>query len=282
MIAKPFIKYVGGKGQLLLEIIPRIPKNINTYYEPFLGGGAVFFNLKPKNAILSDVNVELIRTYHAVRDNYKQLFALEKAFKDAYGDLITEESFKILRDIYNDKIVSKVRYPILLQKAYLFIYLNKTCFNGLHRVNKKGEFNVPFNHNFYTTVLDSSNLYSCNQALQGKYVSFQDFRSILNCPEEGDFVFLDPPYMPISATSDFTNYTSSGFTYNDLLDLKKFCAILDGKKVKFMLCNSDCQLVHELFEDYKVELVKAKRSINSDGGKRGKINEVLITNYEVS
>jgi DNA adenine methylase len=281
-LPKPFLKYAGGKQQLLPEIIPRIPKDFKRYYEPFLGGGAVFFKLRPKDFLISDVNKDLIRTYHAIRDNFKILFLVEKAFEKSYGDLINEETFYILRDIYNGKVTSKVRFDLLLQKAYLFIYLNKTCFNGLHRVNAHGDFNVGFGKTFYDSVLDNNNLFHCHKHLSQGQIQYVDFREVLKCPEEGDFVFLDPPYMPISATSNFTNYTADGFTYNDLCDLHRCCLELDAKGVKFMFCNSDCELVHSMFEEFNVELVEARRSINSDGEKRGKINEVLITNYEVN
>ncbi len=266
----PIVKWVGGKRQLMFELLKNMPENYNRYFEPFIGGGALFFELQPDNAYISDMNEELINLYQVVRDNVDELIA------DLQKHDITKEYFIEIRNI--DRTEEYKNWSDI-QKASRFIYLNRTCFNGMYRVNSKGEFNVPFGHYKNPRILDENNLINCSNLLQRTEIKHADFSEILKKVEKGDFVYFDPPYVPLSETSSFTSYTKDGFDLDMQFKLRDVCDELDSMGVKFLLSNSDTKLVNELYENYNIKKVFASRQINANADGRGKITEVLVRNY---
>lgn len=267
----PIVKWVGGKRQLMFELLENIPKSYNRYFEPFIGGGALFFELKPNNAYISDMNEELINLYQVVRDNVEELI------KDLQKHDISKEYFMQIRNIDRTK---KYQNWSDVKKASRFIYLNRTCFNGMYRVNSKGEFNVPFGNYKNPRIIDENNLINCSNLLQKTEIKNADFSKILNYIQEGDFVYFDPPYVPLNETSSFTSYTKDGFDIDMQFKLRDICDELDSMGVKFMLSNSDTKLVNELYANYEIKKVFASRQINANPNGRGKITEVLVKNYD--
>lgn len=266
----PIVKWVGGKRQLMFELLNNIPQNYNRYFEPFVGGGALFFELQPDNAYISDMNEELINLYQVVRDNVNELI------KDLKKHEISKEYFMEIRNIDRR---SEYRNWSRIQKASRFIYLNRTCFNGLYRVNSQGQFNVPFGHYKNPRIIDENNLINCSNLLQKTEIRHADFSEILKKVKKGDFVYFDPPYVPLSETSSFTSYTKDGFDMDMQFKLRDVCDELDSMGVKFLLSNSDTKLVNELYENYNIKKVFASRPINANADGRGKITEVLVRNY---
>lgn len=266
----PIVKWVGGKRQLMYELEINMPKTYNRYFEPFIGGGALFFYLQPDNAYISDMNEELINLYQVVRDNVDELIT------DLQKHDISKEYFMEIRNI--DRTEEYQNWSNI-QKASRFIYLNRTCFNGMYRVNSKGEFNVPFGHYKNPRILDENNLINCSNLLQRTEIKHADFSEILKKVKKGDFVYFDPPYVPLSETSSFTSYTKDGFDMDMQLSLRDVCDELDSMGVKFLLSNSDTQFVNELYENYNIKKVFASRQINANADGRGKITEVLVRNY---
>ena len=268
--AYPIVKWVGGKRQLMFELLKNMPVSCNRYFEPFIGGGALFFELQPDNAYISDMNEELINLYQVVRDNVDELIT------DLQKHDISKEYFMEIRNI--DRTEEYENWSDV-QKASRFIYLNRTCFNGMYRVNSKGEFNVPFGHYKNPRILDENNLINCSNLLQRTEIKHADFSEILKKVKKGDFVYFDPPYVPLSETSSFTSYTKDGFDMDMQLSLRDVCDELDSMGVKFLLSNSDTQFVNELYENYNIKKVFASRQINANADGRGKITEVLVRNY---
>ena len=266
----PIVKWVGGKRQLMFELLKNMPKNYNRYFEPFIGGGALFFELQPDNAYISDMNEELINLYKVVRDNVDELVA------DLQKHDISKDYFMEIRNI--DR-TDEYKNWSEVKKASRFIYLNRTCFNGMYRVNSKGEFNVPFGHYKNPRILDENNLINCSNLLQRTEIKHADFFEILKKVKKGDFVYFDPPYVPLSETSSFTSYTKDGFDVDMQFKLRDVCDELDSLGVKFLLSNSDTKLVNELYENYNIKKVFASRQINANADGRGKITEVLVRNY---
>ena len=266
----PIVKWVGGKRQLMFELLKNMPENYNRYFEPFIGGGALFFELQPENAYISDMNEELINLYQVVRDNAVELIT------DLQKHDISKEYFMEIRNI--DRTEEYKNWSNI-QKASRFIYLNRTCFNGMYRVNSKGEFNVPFGHYKNPRILDENNLINCSNLLQKTEIKHADFSEILKKVKKGDFVYFDPPYVPLSETSSFTSYTKDGFDIDMQFKLRDVCDELDSIGVKFLLSNSDTKLVNELYENYNIKKVFASRQINANADGRGKITEVLVRNY---
>ena len=266
----PIVKWVGGKRQLMFELLKNMPENYNRYFEPFIGGGALFFELQPVNAYISDMNEELINLYQVVRDNVDELVA------DLQKHDISKEYFMEIRNI--DRTEEYKNWSNI-QKASRFIYLNRTCFNGMYRVNSKGEFNVPFGHYKNPRIVDENNLINCSNLLQKTEIKHADFSEILKKVKKGDFVYFDPPYVPLSETSSFTSYTKDGFDMDMQFKLRDVCDELDSMGVKFLLSNSDTKLVNELYENYNIKKVFASRQINANADGRGKITEVLVRNY---
>lgn len=267
----PIVKWVGGKRQLMFELLENMPKSYNRYFEPFIGGGALFFELQPEKAYISDMNEELINLYSVVKNNVYELIDELKKHK------ISKEYFMNIRNIDRTKEYKKWS---AIQKASRFIYLNRTCFNGMYRVNSKGEFNVPFGNYKNPRIIDENNLINCSNLLQKTEIKNADFSEILNCIQSGDFVYFDPPYVPLNETSSFTSYTKDGFDIDMQFKLREVCNELDSMGVKFMLSNSDTKFVNEVYENYNIKKVFASRQINANPNGRGKITEVLVKNYD--
>ena len=262
--AKPFVKWVGGKRSLSKAISVRMPTSFNDYYEPFLGGGAIFFKLQPNRAFISDLNLDLIITYKVVRDKPLGLIKL-----------LSEHKAKHCKDYYYAiRQNSNSSNPVEI--AARFIYLNKTCFNGLHRVNSKGEFNVPIGSYSNPNILDEENIIACSNALKKAEIKYQDFRDIT--PKAKDFVYFDPPYQPIKHDS-FTSYTKSDFKELEQIKLFEKCIELDRQGVYFLLSNSDSEFIKKLYRYFKIDIVSAPRTINCKADSRQGASEVLIRNY---
>lgn len=266
----PIIKWAGGKRQLMFELLKNMPKSFNRYFEPFIGGGALFFELQPENAYISDVNEELTNLYSVIKNNPNDLI------EDLKKHEISKEYFLQIRSIDRDHKYKKLSD---IQRASRFIYLNRTCFNGLYRVNSQGQFNVPFGHYKNPRIVDEHNLLNCSNLLQKTEIKNTDFSEILNHVKKGDFVYFDPPYVPLNETSSFTSYTKDGFDIDMQFKLRDVCDELDSMGVKFLLSNSDTPLVNELYENYNIKKVFASRAINANANGRGKITEVLVRNY---
>ncbi|MCB0336146.1 MAG: DNA adenine methylase [Bdellovibrionales bacterium] len=266
----PFVKWAGGKRQMLPELRKRVPKKFNRYFEPFVGGGALFFDLLPESAVLNDSNRELINVYHVVRDQVDELIEdLSQHRHDA-------DYFYELRDA--DRSEEYVQWSAVT-KASRFIYLNKTCFNGLYRVNQKGFFNTPFGKYVNPKILDEANLKVCSSALKSVTLVCDSFLDLEQDIEEHDFVYFDPPYVPLSETANFTGYQADGFDLDMHIELRNLCRRLSEKGVQILLSNSSAPLVTELYKGFKIKKVQANRAINSQGAKRGSVFELLISNY---
>lgn len=275
---KPFVKWVGGKRQLLAQFRLRNlfpPEKFdpvkNTYFEPFVGGGAVFFDLLPKNAVLSDMNLELVTTYNVIKDNVENLIKSLKKHK------VNKEYFLKTRS----KDISKLSD---IEIASRFIYLNRTCFNGLYRVNKSGQFNVPFGKNKNPLICDEVNLRRVSQALKNVTIKHQDYKEVLKKAKKGDFIYFDPPYYPVSKTASFTSYTKDAFLDKEQIELRDVFVELHKRGCFVMLSNSDAPFINKIYSEIKdkkiqIHKVEAGRAINSKGSGRGKILEVVITNY---
>ena len=273
--SKPFLKWAGGKRQLInqyknLQILP--PNNFNynsNYFEPFLGGGAIFFHLNHQNSFLSDLNEELVITYNAIKNNVLELISSLKCHKNNL------EYFKEIRSL-------KISEMNNLEIASRFIYLNKTCFNGMYRVNKSGQFNTPFGNYENPMICDIENLLSVSKSLKYTSIKHSHFREIKKFIKTGDFIYFDPPYDPISKTSQFTSYTKFNFSEQDQIELRDFAYQLSKSGCYVMLSNSDTNFINSIYSElpnFKIHKVFASRSINSVADKRGKINELVITNY---
>ncbi len=275
-LVSPILKWVGGKRQLLDKITPLIPEG-SIYYEPFVGGGAVLFSLQPKKAIINDSNRELMNVYKVIKETPEELIENLKAHKENNN----EDYFYEIRALDRDK--EKYSKLSNIERAARIIYLNKTCYNGLFRVNSAGEFNSPWGRYRNPNIVNEKTIYAINRYFNKAEVIILcgDYKEALKEVNEDAFVYLDPPYMPISPSSSFTGYTSAGFDEEEQIQLKEQCDILNSKGVKFLLSNSSCEFIEDLYKDYKITKVSAKRSINSNATKRGEIDEVLVRNYEI-
>ncbi len=272
-LISPILKWAGGKKQLLPQIEALIPKKYTSYYEPFLGGGAVLFSLQPRVAYINDYNEDLINVYDCVKNDLESLIVLLKTHEN------TPEYFYKIREIdRNTKTFEKLSK---VEKASRFIYLNKTCYNGLFRVNRAGEFNTPFGYYKTPNIVNEPTLRAVSVYLNENKISYfsQDFEKFLNNVEKGAFVYLDPPYDPVSLSSNFTGYTNLGFNREEQIRLKNVCDKLNKNGVKFLLSNSATEFIQDLYKDYSINIIKAKRSINSNAALRGNVDEVLIKNY---
>jgi DNA adenine methylase len=264
---RPFLKWVGGKGQLLSQYEPFFPKDFATYYEPFLGGGAVFFRLLPKQAVLTDINSELVNVYCCVRDQV-----------EAVIDLLGHHQRLHDSDYYYQVRSTLGRTNV--EKAARLIYLNKTCYNGLYRENSKGKFNVPIGRYKDPKICHPQLLRSVSEALSKTEIAVKPFTEILALAHTSqDFVYFDPPYHPISLTSRFTEYNRYAFNEADQIQLRNTFIQLAERGVKVMLSNSDCSFIRDLYQDFEIHTISASRAINSNAQKRGKITEVLVTSY---
>jgi DNA adenine methylase len=268
-VARPFIKWAGGKSQLLRHLRSHIPKRYGRYWEPFIGGGALFFSVAPQSAVICDVNEELISTYEVVRDSVEDLIC------ELQSHTYDSEHFYSVRSWDRDEgfgTLSPVR------RAGRFIYLNKTCFNGLYRVNSKGHFNVPCGKYTNPRVVDADNLRWCSEALQRADIRLASYLSIEPEVQVGDFVYFDPPYMPVSATASFTSYTKEGFNFEDQVALRDLCQRLVDKGAHICVSNSASPFVESLYQGFRINTVDATRAINSKADKRGTVQELIITN----
>ncbi len=262
---RPFLKWVGGKRQLLPDLRRRFPAFEGRYHEPFLGGGAVFFDLGPGRATLSDCNEELIDCFCAIRDHADEvILQLRK-------HIYEREHYYETRAVDPEGLTK-------IQRAARMIYLNKAGFNGLYRVNSRGEFNVPFGRHKNPNICDEGNILACAQVLRGATIICRPFERVKRTARPGDFVYFDPPYIPLSATSSFTSYHRSGFGMYDQELLARVFESLDKKGVHVMLSNSDVPWIHERFKGFKISRIKARRNVNSVSARRGFVGEVVVTN----
>ena len=291
MLAKPFIKWVGGKSQLLDEIREKYPPYIEKYCEPFVGGGAVLFDIlskfQPKEVLINDINKELINTYFQIKNNCEALISQLSEIQSIYQNHTTEENkefFYEQRTRYNDIKVNG-NDEENLEKATLFIFLNKTCFNGLYRVNSKGLFNVPFNNAKNPLLCDEENLRTCSILLQNVEMKVGDYKECKSFIDDKTFVYIDPPYRPLTQTAAFTSYSENGFTDKEQIELGNFITEISNKGALVLASNSDPKNTNsndnffdELYSHFQIERVSASRMINSNANKRGAINELLISN----
>lgn len=273
-LVAPVLKWVGGKRQLLESFRPLLPKKINRYCEPFVGGGALLFRLQPKISYINDVNPELIRVYTVIKENVDDLIRELGTFKN------TSEHFYSVRDWDRDKEYYAKLSDV--QKAARVLYLNKTCYNGLYRVNNAGEFNSPYGNYRNPNIINAPVLRAVSAYFNSAdvHISAGDYAKVLQNLPKGTFVYLDPPYDPVSETANFTGYSRGGFTRDDQVRLREHCDDLNTRGIKFMLSNSATDFITDQYKDYNITIVRAKRSINSVGSKRGDVDEVVIRNYD--
>ena len=271
--AQPFIKWVGGKGRLLHQLTPLLPSGVELmrHVEPFTGGGALFFSRQPERALLCDINPALVRTYQTIRnDVYGVINSLSKLA--AKGN--SEETYYAARTSYNSTTKKSDR-----EHTALFIYLNKTCFNGLHRVNKKGEFNVPHGRYANPRILDTEGLLAASEALQNAEIKRAGFEDLLENARPGDFVYLDPPYAPLTETANFTAYAQDGFGAKEQTMLRDVYRALDRRGCRLMLSNSDVPMIRELYREWRIDTVMAPRAVSCDAKSRNSVSEVVVRNY---
>lgn len=269
-----FVKWAGGKTQLLSQFKPIFPRKFKGYIEPFVGSGAVFFFIKkefnPEKIVLSDTNEELINAYLVVQNNLEELLGLLRVYKENHS-----------KEYYYEVRALDVAKLSPVERAARFLYLNKTCFNGLYRINSKGLFNVPFGKYKNPNIVNEKTLKEANKLLQGVTIKLQSFEKSLYDIDEGDFVYFDPPYYPLSKTANFTSYTKKTFLEEDQRDLALVFEKMNQKGVKVMLSNSDTEFIRRLYTNngFKIQTVKARRVINCNASKRGEINELVVMNY---
>ena len=274
-LAAPFVKWVGGKRQLLGVLSELLPKGgIKSYCEPFVGGGAMLFHLQPSVAYVNDINYELINVYNVIKDSVDELILELSHFNN------NPDVFYDVRSWDRDKF----KYSSLsdIQRAARIIFLNKTCFNGLYRVNNAGEFNSPFGYYRNPNIINAPVLKAVSHYLNSAeiHLSSVDYSEILASLQKGTFVYLDPPYDPVSDSASFTGYTRGGFSRNEQTRLRECCDDLSRRGIKFMLSNSATDFIMDLYSEYNITVVKAKRAVNSAGDKRGDVEEVVVRNYE--
>ncbi len=273
-LVSPFVKWVGGKRQLLKEIEQELPKNLSrlSFFEPFVGGGAVFFHLQPRSASINDANPELVNAYEMIKTDVDGLIQNLKTHKNEadyfYEIRVLDREEKFLK-------LSKI------ERASRLIYLNKTCFNGLYRVNNSGEFNSPFGRYENPNIVNEPVLRAVSNFLNANEIKITnlDYAEALKKIGKNSLVYFDPPYHPVSDSSNFTGYVAGGWGEDEQKRLRDLCDQLTEKGVKFLLSNSSTPLIHDLYKKYQIKTIKAARSINSVGAKRGDVDEVLIKNY---
>jgi DNA adenine methylase len=261
---RPFLKWAGGKTQLIPQILARFPKKYARYFEPFLGGGAVFFALAPKTAWLSDTNAQLIAAYTAIRDDLPSVVAALRSH------VATEQHFYEVR-------AQQVGGLSEVQSAARTIFLNRTCFNGLYRVNSRGQFNVPFGKYKNPKICDVENLTRVSHALRSVTLRHADVFTAARDARAGDLVYFDPPYDPLSPSASFTSYTAGGFSREDQARLAGLARDLADRGVHVLLSNSDTPFIRQLYAGFRVEGVFARRAINSRADRRGPVGELLIS-----
>ena len=275
-LVKPCLKWAGGKRQLIPVILGNhLAKHYNhqTYYEPFVGGGALLFALQPKRAVINDSNSELINCYNVIRNS------LDELIEDLKNHKNDEDYYYAIRD-WDREETFKDKTPV--QRASRIIYLNKTCYNGLFRVNSQGQFNVPFGKYKNPNILDVAVLKAVSRYFNENQISIlnYDFQEALQDAKKGDFIYLDPPYDPVSDTASFTGYDVNGFNKDEQIRVKEIFEKLDRRGCKVLLSNAYTKFIIDLYKDYKQTKISAIRAINSNAKKRGKVDELLVTNYE--
>ncbi len=276
-LVSPVVKWVGGKRQLLKDIGPHLPEEVRNgragYYEPFVGGGAVLFYLQPKRAVINDNNEELVNLYRVIKDYPSELV------EDLKKHSNEEEYFYEIRGLDRDRETFLKLNDV--ERASRIIFLNKTCYNGLFRVNSAGEFNTPFGRYRNPNIVNEITIRAIHNYFVNSDVTIlnTDFESALENINQGSFVYFDPPYDPVSDSANFTGYTKGGFGREEQKRLKNVCDILSGKDVKFLLSNSATDFIRELYSDYHVRTIKAGRAVNSRTDRRGAVEEVLVRNY---
>ena len=277
LFLKPFVKWVGGKRQLLDVITNNLPKNFNTYYEPFIGGGAVFFDLQHTPSLINDYNIELINVYKTIRDNIDELIEeLKKHSMNNSKDYYLEIRAWDRTDNYSKRTN--------VERAARFIYMNKTGFNGLYRVSKNNQFNVPYGKYKNPNIVNEGLLREVSDFLNtdGIEITSGDFEKAVKDAKAGDFIYFDPPYAPLDVNlKNFVGYTDNGFGYDEQVRLRDLFVELDKKGCYVMLSNSSSEIIHELYKDYKdtTLIVGATRAVNSNAAGRGKVDEVIVKNY---
>lgn len=291
---KPFIKWVGGKSQLIGQLEALLPADFDkreelTYVEPFVGGGAMLFHMLQAHqniryAVVNDINPDLTTCYKTVRDNPDELIRSLAAIQEDYYAVKNEEDKKAYYLRIRERFNAKPSDPI--ENTTLFFFLNRTCFNGLYRVNKSGKFNVPCGRYARPLICDAETILADSELLQRVEILTGDFEQTVEYVQRGAFFYFDPPYRPLSSTSSFNDYAKEAFNDAAQIRLKQFCDRLQQSGVSFMLSNSDClgkdgtdRFFDDLFADYEINRVWASRSINADGTKRGKLTEILVRNY---
>ncbi len=300
---RPFVKWAGGKKQLLKEFDKRLPisisetKTIGRYIEPFVGGGAMFFYLKKnyqiKESILIDINRELVMAYHVIKKDPKKLVRILKEIEENHLDndeTARKKNYYSIRTSYNEYKDIDIYYSDKwIERTSNFIFLNKTCFNGLFRQNKSGEFNVPFGLYKNPKICDEDNIICASEALRDTEILCADFKESEKFVNDDSFVYFDPPYRPLSKTSNFTNYSKMGFNDFDQVDLSNLFKKLDQMGALVLLSNSDPknedsddEFFDELYNNYVIERIPAKRNINRDASGRGVINELVVRNYQIN
>lgn len=273
VLISPVVKWVGGKRQLLDSIMPLVPRFYTTYCEPFFGGGAVLFSLQPKSAVINDVNEDLICLYRTIRDN------VEPLIKSLQQHENTSDHYYEVRAL--DRDMEAYASMSDIERSSRLIFLNKTRYNGLFRVNSSGEFNTPFGSYKNPNIVNAATLRAVSNYFKNNDIQILsgDFADALAMLPEKSFVYLDPPYDPVSSSAAFTDYTSGGFGKEEQIRLRECCDELSRRNIKFLLSNSDTQFIREQYAAYTIETVQATRNINSKGDKRGAVNEVLVYNY---
>ena len=275
-LVKPFVKWAGGKRQLVPTILANhLPKNYNpqTYYEPFIGGGALLFSLRPKKAVINDSNAELINCYKIIKNS------LDELIEDLKNHKNNEYYYYDIRDWDREK---NFKSKTEVQRASRIIFLNKTCYNGLFRVNSQGQFNVPFGKYKNPNILDIAVLKAVNKYLNENQVRIlnSDFQEAVKDAKRGDFIYLDPPYDPVSETASFTGYDVNGFNKQEQRRLKEVFDDLNSRGCHILLSNACTEFIEDLYKDYPHTKISAIRAINCNGKKRGKVDEILVKNYE--
>ncbi len=273
-LVAPVLKWVGGKRQLIEIFSPLLPKKITSYCEPFVGGGALLFNLQPNIAYINDINADLICVYDVIKKSVDELIEELKNYKNE------SDFFYSVREW--DRDMEKYQSLSDVEKAARILYLNKTCYNGLYRVNNAGQFNSPFGNYRNPNIVNAPVLRAVSAYFNAAEIHFSslDYSEVLAVINKRTFVYLDPPYDPVSETSNFTGYSKGGFSKNEQIRLRQCCDELDKRGIKFMLSNSATPFIMEQYSNYNITVVKAKRVVNSVAGKRGDVDEVVVRNYE--
>lgn len=277
----PFVKWVGGKRQLMDELVKRVPKEYGTYFEPFVGGGALLFELQPKKAVVSDLNEELINTYKVIKKKYKLLKEYLLLMEYGHSESFYKKIATIDRNDPSDHRLLSMKDSDVLRAAR-FIYLNKAGFNGLYRVNSSGMFNVPWGQKINVKTHEWPNIELAAKYLKTSDVQLktQKFTAVQNKTVKDDFVYLDPPYDYEPGKKGFDSYQKEGFGTEGQKQLAKFCKALNEKGVKFMVSNHNTKLINELYKEFNIEVIKAKRLVGGKGASREDVEEVIITNYD--